>query len=330
MHQAIDDSIAAEAAAAIATENWGRLRYIGNGCERARRYRDAWSVLAQSIEETSPYTLPLWPGPDQSTDGVLVLPRSRDLGDELRLLRFIGPLQRHVNRVCALVEPRLNPLLQRSFPGLICCDPNQTPALDGISHQAAQERLALWFGADEEQLNTHFQPLTAPALGPDQQPRGIGISWFSKSKNKTFPAIEDWVELIKTIRQPLQSLQYLEKPARIRALRELSGKRIHSSQPIDQMVDIDGFAGQIKAVRGVITISNTTAHLAGALGVPCVVILDNGTITNWPNHGDRTPLYPYTRLIRRGDENWSTTLRRGWRTLRTMLQESESAAMQSS
>ena len=87
MHQAIDDSIAAEAAAAIATENWGRLRYIGNGCERARRYRDAWSVLAQLIEASSPYTLPLWPGPDQNADGVLVLPRSRDLGDHGAQLR---------------------------------------------------------------------------------------------------------------------------------------------------------------------------------------------------------------------------------------------------
>ena len=33
--------------------------------------------------------------------GVLVLPRSRDLGDELRVLRFIGSLQRHVDQASA-------------------------------------------------------------------------------------------------------------------------------------------------------------------------------------------------------------------------------------
>ena len=59
----------------------------------------------------------------------------------------------------------------------------------------------------------------------------------------------------------------------------------------------------------------------GALGVPCVVILDNGSITNWPDEGDRIPLYPMTRLIRRKEDDWSTTLRRGWRCLRSMLQE---------
>ena len=58
------------------------------------------------------------------------------------------------------------------------------------------------------------------------------------------------------------------------------------------MLDLDGFAAQVAGVRGVLTISNTTAHLAGALCVPCVVILDNGSITNWPDHGDTTPLYP--------------------------------------
>ena len=102
-------------------------------------------------------------------------------------------------------------------------------------------------------------------------------------------------------------------------MRELSGQRIRSSKPIDQMVDLDGFARQISGLRGVLTISNTTAHLAGALGVPCVVILDNGSITNWPDEGDRIPLYPMTRLIRRKEDDWSTTLRRGWRCLRSML-----------
>ena len=324
MDEAIEDSIATQAATAIAEQKWGRLRYIGNRFERARRYREAWSVLAQSVEATSDHAYPIWPGPtppQPNTTGVLVLPRSRDLGDELRILRFIGSLQQHVNTVYALVEPRLAPLLERSFPGLICRDPSQPSVLKDITHMAAQERLAFWFGANSSQLVETFKPLIPPAQATSEPAKGIGISWFSKSRNKTLPAIEDWVDVLKRIRRPLQSLQYLEKPAKIRALRELSGRRIRSAQPIDQMTDIDGFAGQIKGMQGVLTISNTTAHLAGALGVPCVVILDNGTITNWPNDGDCTPLYPHTRLIRRGDDDWSTTLQRGWRTLKAMVQD---------
>ncbi|MDO6350915.1 hypothetical protein Q3Y53_00010 [Synechococcus sp. YX-04-1] len=183
---------------------------------------------------------------------------------------------------------------------------------------AAQERLAYWFGSDEQQLISGFRTLAA-SIFAGEKPKGIGISWFSKSRNKSLPPVEDWASVLQTIRQPIQSLQYLEKPARIRALRELSGQRIRSSQPIDQMLDLDGFARQVAGVRGVLTISNTTAHLAGALGIPCVVILDNGSITNWPDQGETTPLYPSTRLIRRGSDDWATTLRRGWRTLRALI-----------
>ena len=205
----------------------------------------------------------------------------------------------------ALVDPRLAPLLERNFPGLVCTDPAHPPPLDGITHMAAQERLALWFGANAEQIKSDFRPLISKKE-PQQKCRGIGISWFSRSKNKSFPSIEDWSVLLKNVRQPIRSLQYLEKPARIRQLQELSEQRIQSSRPIDQLNDLDGFAEQVSQVRGVLTISNTTAHMAGVLGVPWVVILDNGSITNWPDIGDQSPLYPHTRLVRRGNGPWVT------------------------
>lgn len=310
--------IAQQAETAIANQQWSRLRFIGNRFERAGCYRDCWLALTQASEATTHHQLPIWPGPDVNCGGVLVLPTTRDLGDELRILRFVGDLKAHVDQVVVLSDPRLHPLLKRSFPGVFCCDPSEIPDNAELSHMAAQERLAYWFGSDQQQLQDAFRPLTAPVTSR-QSPKGIGISWFSKSRNKTLPAVEDWASALKNIRQPLQSLQYLEKPARIRALRELSGQRIRSSQPVDQMLDLDGFARQVAGVRGVLTISNTTAHLAGALGIPCVVILDNGSITNWPDQGETTPLYPSTRLIRRGSDDWATTLRRGWRTLRALI-----------
>ena len=310
--------ITQQAEEAMANQQWCRLRFIGNRFERARCYRDCWFALAQASEATTQHQLPIWPGPDMGCRGVLVLPTTRDLGDELRILRFIGDLTEHVAKVVVLSDPRLHPLHKRSFPGVVCCDPSEIPGTAELSHMAAQERLAYWFGSDQQQLQSTFRPLTAP-ITAGQSHKEIGISWFSKSRNKTLPAVEDWASVLKSIRQPLQSLQYLEKPARIRTLRELSGQRIRSSQPIDQMFDLDGFSGQVAGVRGVLTISNTTAHLAGALGVPCVVVLDNGSITNWPDQGETTPLYPSTRLIRRGSDDWATTLRRGWRTLRSLI-----------
>jgi hypothetical protein len=190
-----------QAKAAVLDGKWEQLRFLGNRFERAGCYAEAWNALAEKVEKTSTQTLPIWPGPKAISNGVLVLPRSRDLGDELRILRYLGNLQAHTQRVTALVDPRLAPLLERNFPGLVCTDPAQPPPLDGITHMAAQERLALWFGANAEQIKSDFRPLISKKE-PQQKCRGIGISWFSRSKNKSFPSIEDWSVLLKNVRHP--------------------------------------------------------------------------------------------------------------------------------
>jgi len=64
-------------------------------------------------------------------------------------------------------------------------------------------------------------------------------------------------------------------------------------------------------------LSNTTT--AGALGVPCVVVLDNGIVTTWPEAAETTPLYPQTRLIRRNQLSWEEALRQGRETLKSMI-----------
>ena len=80
----------------------------------------------------------------------------------MRILRFVGELKAHVDQVVVLSDPRLHPLLKRSFPGVVCCDPSEIPCNVELSHMAAQERLAYWFGSDPQQLQSTFRPLTAP------------------------------------------------------------------------------------------------------------------------------------------------------------------------
>ena len=82
---------------------------------------------------------PVWPGPGYSCKHLLVLQRSRDLGDELRIIRFVDHAARTADKVTALVEPRLIPLLSRSFPKVefVHRDSDLNPTT--YSHIAAQE-----------------------------------------------------------------------------------------------------------------------------------------------------------------------------------------------
>ena len=61
----------------------------------------------------------------------------------------------------------------------------------------------------------------------------------------------------------------------LRRLRELTGGRVIHDTEINQLVDLDGFAAQIAALDGVISISNTTIDMAGMLAVPTVHIRDD-------------------------------------------------------
>jgi ADP-heptose:LPS heptosyltransferase len=69
---------------------------------------------------------------------------------------------------------------------------------------------------------------------------------------------------------------------------------------IDQMTDLDAFAAQIAAMDVVLAVSGSAAHMAGALGVPTVVLLSPAPQWKWGGEGERTDWYPSVTLLRRG------------------------------
>ena len=75
-------------------------------------------------------------------------------------------------------------------------------------------------------------------------------------------------------------------------------------------VDLDTFAAQVAAMDLVITIDNSTAHLAAALGVPTWLLLPSAPDWRWQLSGDRSPWYPTMRLFRQKEPgDWESVLR---------------------
>jgi len=73
--------------------------------------------------------------------------------------------------------------------------------------------------------------------------------------------------------------------------------------------NIDLFTAQIAAMELVITIDNSTAHLAGALGVPTWVLLPFASDGRWMRDREDSRWYPTLRLFqqpRRGD--WQSVI----------------------
>ncbi len=77
----------------------------------------------------------------------------------------------------------------------------------------------------------------------------------------------------------------------------------------DAISDLDEAAALFAALDLVISVTNTNAHLAGALGVPAWVLLNESPDWRWLRAGDRSPWYPSMSLLRsEGEPRWANVV----------------------
>jgi tetratricopeptide (TPR) repeat protein len=80
---------------------------------------------------------------------------------------------------------------------------------------------------------------------------------------------------------------------------------------VDQFASIDLFAAQVAAMDHVLTIDNSTAHLAGALGLPVSLMLPFAADWRWLKDREDSPWYPTMRLFRQSAPgNWDAVVDR--------------------
>ncbi|MFY9643830.1 MAG: hypothetical protein WAK29_01545, partial [Terriglobales bacterium] len=111
------------------------------------------------------------------------------------------------------------------------------------------------------------------------------------------------------------SLQYGD-PSELENQVASAGAPIHVDRAVDQLTNIDLFAAQVAAMDLVITIDNSTAHLAGALGIPTFVLLPFAPDWRWLQSGEESPWYPTLRLFRQSEQfDWQTPIKQILRAL---------------
>ncbi len=323
----LQDAVLLEAARhARDTGNIGDLVQLGGELERRGLFPVAWEMLAAGAELRKPLpAFPIWDGRPQPGKTLLVYRRIRHLGAELRMSRFIGPASCAVGRVIVATEPRLIDLMQRTFPEAVFVPSNDREAYKQADFEASHERLAVTFGASSRSISEAFRPLVPPpgARAEDGGAISIGISWYSSSVRKPLPDVGDWVEALGQKPYRFVSLQYDEPTAGFDRLDAGLPQGLVTSRPIDQMVDVDGFAGQVSATDGVLTISNTTAHMAGSIGVPCVVLLDDLHHLTWPYEGQQSPFYPHLVTIRQAGRPWKNVIALGLERLLDLMKTTD-------
>jgi len=319
-------AIALQPDVAMAHKNLGIVMLLTNNfAEGWREYE--WRNLADKIRPRE-YPMPVWKGQPLPPGKKLLVWAEQGVGDEILHAGMIDDLSARGFELIYEVDPRLVGLMARSFPQAKVIarrfphDPETLGADVGAHISAASMGRYL-------RLKLEDFPAQRPSyLAPDRQKAAdlrarlnlapgeklVGISWVSTNlsfgHSKSI-SLAQWEPILRTPGFRFVDLQYGDTATERAAVEQKLGVKVEHLDGLDLRDDLDGFTALTAACDLVITVSNSTAHFAGALGVPVWIFISAGIgkFWYWGINAPTVPWYPSARLIRQGAaQDWTPLL----------------------
>jgi len=129
----------------------------------------------------------------------------------------------------------------------------------------------------------------------------VGISWHTdntREPNRNVPLAE-WIPLLAMKDCHFVSLQHRVPAEQIEQFCRTHDCKITVLPSVDLVQDAEGLVALIAAMDEVVTIDNSNAHIAGALGVKTTLLLPKGCNYRWPVlAGGGTLWYKSARVLR--------------------------------
>ncbi|MBF0379966.1 MAG: tetratricopeptide repeat protein [Magnetococcales bacterium] len=204
-------------------------------------------------------------------------------------------------------------LFARSYPTITCISPAKEVSLEDLEKNfdyiVPFGNLCSWLRPDLDSYPQNPSLLVADGDHTTklrnsyrQSPEDIlvGIAWYSNSlkyKNKSISLL-NLRPLFDIEGVTFVNLQYGDTRKEREELKKSGDITFVHDDSIDQMENLDSFAAQVAAMDLVVTISNTTAHISGALGVPTLLMLGEVPIWYWMLNRTDSPWYPSLTLFR--------------------------------
>ena len=270
--------------------------------------------------EKRDFPQPFWEGTDPKDKSILVW-TEQGIGDEIMFSSILPDLLNRNANVIVESDTRMVSLFQRSFPKIRFIPrqnpPNSQLLNTTVDYQTPIGSLGKWFRTDKNSFilnrNTYLRacPKKTSEIRKKYQELAkekilIGISWKSTginqrqtySKKKKSTLLEHWQPVLAQRNYCFINLQYGNVKQELNEFQKHNNLKIHQDEEIDSLSSLDDFAAQISALDLVISTSNTTVHLAGALGKQVWTLLPHIPDWRWTLEREDTLWYPKMRLFR--------------------------------
>ncbi len=312
---AYDEALATEPDAAAVRRSLGDAQLM-SGDFAAGWANYAWRLKMDGASPAGAQAdCPEWRGEALAGKRLLVS-AEQGVGDQILYAGMIPDLIERGADVVLACEARLVPLFARSFPAACAVDIRDPLEPADFDYRSNLGSLGRWLRTEETAFPHH-----AGYLVPDDGRRRklreryvkrgndvlVGVSWHSSSPAyaRKSMTLADLRPVLRTPGASFVDLQYGDTAAERAAFGAETGLDLLHDAEVDQLADMDMFAAQVAAMDCVVTISNTAAHMAGALGVPTLLMLDPVPIWYWMADRGDSPWYPSLRLFRQpAGEGW--------------------------
>ena len=247
------------------------------------------------------YSLPApqWDG-SPLKDKTILIYGEQGIGDEIMFAQFIPEISPLAKNCIVACTPRLTPIFSRSFPEIEFFSGYNDSSLKSIVQQKKVDyasptgELAKYlrpnktsFSKPRKYLKPCHKAVTKweqryATLGKGYK---IGISWKGGVETRTSLSrtieLEQWLQLLKLPNCHFINLQYGDQSKEIDHLKNIHHIILHHWQDSLPLKNMDDFAAQTAALDLVISIDNSTVHLAAALGTPTWLLLPFSPDWRW-------------------------------------------------
>ncbi|MDX2223955.1 MAG: tetratricopeptide repeat protein [Rhodospirillaceae bacterium] len=259
--------------------------------------------------------LPPLAGLDRPEDGPVLVWGEQGVGDETLYGGMVPSLIERGFKVVLECDGRLAPLWRRGQPDLIVAG-RGPGAADAIRAAGATRQIPVGgLGALVRRSETDFPRHRGYWRADAERAKGyrarlgqgakrlVAVSWISKNEEfgaHKSAALVNWRAILTRPDCVFVNVQYGDTAAERAAAAAELGVTLAEIPELDLFNDLDGLAALLAACDLTITVSNTTAHIAGALGLPLCVLAPTGAGKLWYWFFNRTdtPWYPSARIFR--------------------------------
>ena len=253
----------------------------------------------------------------------ILLYSEQGIGDQIIYLSLLHEAIALPNPILVQIEPRLIPLFKRSYPAVNFFSDKENLAPSLYKYHALVGSIPHLFRNSKESflnqkksflISEPNKTLTLRNRLTVKDRLVCGVAW--KSKNEKFghfktASLLDFLPVLKLPSINFIDLQYGDTSDERSNLKNEHSVALSKIDDIDNFNDIDGLASLIDACDFIVTISNVTAHIAGALGkkVFLMVPYEKGRIWYW-HDGLKTSLwYPTVEIFTQNEiGDWSVPI----------------------